>query len=284
MAAVNQASLEQLARAVSADELEAVIRAIGAEHRLREGRLRIDGRLVVGGPPEVTLELDPPVDARELCTALGIERPVAVSPDVHQHTWSVLVAGDELPDPHGLRIASAPLTAGRWQIVPRLAQRPSGELPGVASGASPAYDIRERGGTVVSIEIAPLSQHVQVLDPDHAEARRLLAAMQAAHPVWRGGWTPDPATTFVTVDDGAGAVLADGGSASQICLVRDDLGPALLDALEAVARDRGLARLRLDSSAFLFGDALPYARYGYEVGPPYDGDADVEVWVEKDLR
>jgi hypothetical protein len=58
----------------------------------------------------------------------------------------------------------------------------------------------------------------------------------------------------------------------------------LLDALEAIARDQRFTRLRLDSSAFLFGGQLPYARYGYAIGPPYEGDADVEVWAEKELR
>jgi hypothetical protein len=62
------------------------------------------------------------------------------------------------------------------------------------------------------------------------------------------------------------------------------LGAALLDTLEAVALARGCERLRLDSSAFLLGDDLPYARCGYAVGPPYTGDPDVDVWIEKTLR
>lgn len=281
MAAVDPATLEQLARAVSADELRTAIGDVGADER--PGSIRVDGRLLAGGPPSVTVALDPPADARELCGEWGIERPVAVSGDVHQRTWSILVAGDELPDPHGRRIASAPFTAGRWQVVPRLAERPPGELPDVVSGASPAYDVRERGGAVVAIEIAPIRHFVQLLDPDHPEARRILAALQAAQPAWRDGWAVDAGATFVTLDDAAGAAISGDGMASQICLIREDLGAALLDALEAVARDRGLPRLRLDSSAFLYGDALPAARYGYEVGPPYEGDPDVEVWAEKAL-
>lgn len=280
MAAVDPGALPALlAEVVSPAELDAVTG--GFARSVHAGQLRIDDRLVPGGPPQIALTPDAPLDARELCSAWGMRRPVAVSPDVHQSTWAVLVAGDELPDPHGRRIASAPFTAGRWQIVPYLAQRPAGGLPGVASGASPAYDIRERGGLVTSIEVRPVTHTVATgSDPEP-----LLTAMQATYPVWRGGWRIDPQATFVTVDDGAGAALtcADDGIAyaAQICLVRKDLGPALLDALEAVARTSGSARLRLDSSAFLH--SLPHDRYGYVVGPPYDGDADVEVWAEKDL-
>ena len=261
----------RVAEAVSADELEQATRFAGATRNVDESRLR------------VTLELDAPADARELCGAWGIEGPVAVSGDVHQHSWSVLVAGDELPDPHGSRIASAPLTAGRWQLVPRLAQRPAGELPGVSSGASPAYDIHERGGEVVSIEIRPVP-HTVVTD---ADPERLLAQMRATYPAWHDGWRIDPRATFVTIDDAAGAALTDLGDgvaqAAQVSLVDRGLGPALLDALEAIARERGFARLRLSSSAFLYGDDLPYERYAYVVGPAYDGDADVEVWAEKEL-
>ena len=56
-----------------------------------------------------------------------------------------------------------------------------------------------------------------------------------------------------------------------------------LDTLEAVARDQGSARLRLDSSAFLLDAELPCERWGYAAGPAYAGDADVGVWAEKDL-
>jgi hypothetical protein len=267
----------RLSQVVSADELDLATRSLegsGVTRSFRTGR------------PELTLELDPPADARALCAAWGIERPVAVSPDVHQSTWSVLVAGDELADPHAKRIASKRITAGRWDVVPRLSARPAGELPGVVSGASPAYDIVERGGAVASIEIAPTAHPVRAFAPDHPDAMQLLGAMASAEPAWRGGWTADPAATFVVVYDGsgpvAGASVSDGWLVTKICMLEDGYGAALLDALEALARERGQTRVRLDSSAFL-GDWLPYARYGYEVGPPYEGDADVDVWAEKDL-
>ncbi len=267
----------------------------------RAGYLRIDLRLVPDPLPRVTLELDPPADARELCAAWSIARPVAVSPDVHQRTWQVLVAGRELPDPYSRRIAAVSIIAGRWDITPRLAARPAGELPGVVSGASPAYDVHERGGSVRWIEIAPTEHVTRELQPGHADVRDLLGVMAAAHPAWRGsgaGWRVDPGATFVAIYD-AGAPVAGGAlagtdtgmgvtRASQLCVVPerrgDFLGVALLNTLEAVARDQGSARLRLDSSAFLVGDdELPLARCGYAIGPAYDGDADVEVWAEKVL-
>ena len=240
----------------------------------------------------MALELGTPVDARELCEAWAIARPVAVSPDVHQRTWSILEAGVQLPDPHGKRIASDPITAGRWRIVPKLGARPAGALPDVVSGASPAYDVGERGGEVTSIEIAPTEHIACTREPGHADAQRLLDSMRSVYAAWRGGWNVDLAATFVVIYDEkapvAGAAVIDRGElacASELSVARggDGFGIALLDALEALARDRGAARLRLDSSAFLFGDELPLARYGYEVGPPYDGDADVDVWAEKEL-
>ena len=202
-----------------------------------------------------------------------------------------------LPDPCARRIASDTVTAGRWDIRPFLAARPAGEPPGVVSGASPAYDVCSRGGMVRSIQIAPTARMTRMLDPDHADVRSLLGAMASAHPTWRGsgaGWSVDPAATCVVIYDTwapvAGGALIDAGGetrAAQLCVVPqrrgEFFGATLLDALEAVARDRGSARLRLDSTAFLLADELPHARCGYTIGPAYTGDADVEAWAAKHL-
>jgi hypothetical protein len=106
-------------------------------------------------PDQLRLTLDPPVDARELARLWGIDRPVAVSTDVHQHSWWLLVAGEPLPDPYGPRIAAESPRAGAWTLRIELDGRPSGPLPGVVCGASPAYDVNERGGQVVAVEIVP---------------------------------------------------------------------------------------------------------------------------------
>jgi len=293
--------LERLAAALTVGELGEVTRlpdGAGVERSFSDGWLRIDSRLVADPLPRVRLQLDPPADARELCAAWAIARPVAVSPDVHQHTWQILVAGEELADPYARRIAAEPIRAGRWDVMPYLAARPGGELPGVVSGASPAYDVGERGGAVRSIEIAPTPRMTRALEPGHADALTLLDTMASAHPAWRGsgaGWSVDPAATFAVIYDAwapvtGGALLDAGGGearAAQLCVVPErggeGFGVTLLDTLEALARDQGSARLRLDCTAFLLGDELPHARCGYAVGPPYAGDADVEVWAEKEL-
>jgi hypothetical protein len=85
----------------------------------------------------------------------GIAQPVAVSTDVHQHTWWLHAGGEDLPDPYGRRIASGHPRWGAYVVRIQLSGRPPGPLPGVVAGASPAYDVRERGGAVVAIEIAP---------------------------------------------------------------------------------------------------------------------------------
>lgn len=152
---------ERLAGALSVDDLDVATHppdGAGIERSLAPGYLRVGPRLVPHPLPRVTLEVDPPADARELCAAWAIARPVAVSPDVEQRTWRILVAGEDLSDRYSRRIAAKPITAGRWEIAPYLASRPAGGLPGVVSGASPAYDVRERGGVVAWIEIAPTAQ------------------------------------------------------------------------------------------------------------------------------
>jgi hypothetical protein len=59
---------------------------------------------------------------------------------------------------------------------------------------------------------------------------------------------------------------------------------ALIDALEAVASGGGGTHIRFDATAFLVGERLGLTQRGYIVGPPYDGDADVDVWAERRLR
>ena len=87
-------------------------RDAGLGHELRDDRL--------------TLTFDPPGDAVALCRTWAIERPVAISPDVHQRSWIVHEAGEALPDPYGPRIASSAPTAGPYRLTIELDGRPPG--------------------------------------------------------------------------------------------------------------------------------------------------------------
>lgn len=291
--------LARIGDAVGAGELIGaahLVSAVGIRSRIEPDLIWVGTRRLTSPIPRLVLELEPPVDARALCDALAVERPVAVSGDVHQHLWQVVVAGADLPDPHARRIAVEPFRAGRWDVRFDLVGRPTGPLPDRVAGASPAYDVHERGGQVHRIEVARGPHRSDVVSAAHPDARTLLAATATAHPVWRDGWEVDPGDDFVLVYDGgrpvtgaAFRVVRPGlAMASRFCVAGQShlghAGSALLDVLEAVALDRGCDGLRLDSSAFRHDAQVPYLRHGYLVGPPYDGDADHEVWAERDLR
>jgi hypothetical protein len=135
---------------------------------------------------------------------------------------------------------------------------------------------------------------VELVSATHPDAAGLLAARRAAHPHWAAGWDVEADDAFVVVYEAdrpvAGAVIRHGldtiSRASRLCGIEGQdtaAGSALLDGLEALAREAGSTRLRLDSSAFLDDASVPWQRHGYVTGPPYNGDADVEVWVERAL-
>lgn len=288
----------RLASAIDASDLDAATRSpdgLGIARTAWNDGLYIGTILVPTTIPVFTLGLDPPIDARGLCEAWGIARPVAVSGDVHQSRWSVLMAGDELPDPYARRISARPLTAGRWDVNINLTARPAGDLPDVVCGASPAYDIVERGGAVRAIEVSVTRMPASVVEAGHPDVHALLGAMAAAFPVWRAGWEAEADSTFVVLHEGdrpvAGAAIGndeDGtATASRLCVVPDrrgqSLGASLLEALEGMALKGGSNQLRLDDSVFLIASEVPYARYGYVAGPPYDGDPDAPMWAIKDL-
>ncbi|MFZ0529730.1 MAG: hypothetical protein WAL91_04235, partial [Propionicimonas sp.] len=141
----------RLASAVTADDLVAaagLLAEVGISVGLKPDSLCVGARRLVSPIPQLELVAEPPLTARALCSAIRIDPPFAVSGDVHQRRWHVLVAGPELPDPFGPRIAVRPHHVGCWDLVPELLGRPTGPLPDIVAGASPAYDLREFDGHV----------------------------------------------------------------------------------------------------------------------------------------
>jgi hypothetical protein len=289
----------RLAVAVGAAELVSAFSVrdkLGMVRTLCPAEQRIGTRLLPSPIPRVVIGIDPPVDARALCAAWGIERPVAVSGDVHQRNWQIRNAGDELPDPVNRCIAASPVRVGRWEVELHLTGRPAGPLPAVVAGASPAYDILERSANINRIDVYPAATQAAILSGEHADAQTLLVSMASRYPAWRSGWALAPETEFVVVYRGdrpiaGGAVEHDGrgtSSASRFCAIPDAqvgyAGSVLLDSLESVALGYGSKRFTLDESVFLHRETIPSDRHGYVVAPPYDGDADVTVWAERDLR
>jgi hypothetical protein len=261
--------------AVGGDELRAAlaVEVPGVAVRLDADSVAVGDRQLRSTLPRVTMDLDPPVDAGWLSKAWRIVAPVAVSGDAHQHRWHLCVSGAELPDPHGRRIVSHTPTAGRWDVDPVLAGRPPGPLPGVSSGASPAYDLLATGGSVATIEISRTWLAATVVRSDHPS----LAALPAAAPAdrgrrWRGG---RPGATDVVVVSSGGEPLVAAGfrTAGEVHwafaftaaagAVERHAGSTLLDALEALALDAGAHVVRLDASIGPVRDVVPAERHGY---------------------
>lgn len=97
--------------------------------------------------PRLVLAFAQPVRATAVARALGIRQACAFSPVVHQTSWIVESCRPYQPG----RRAATPLTIGEWTIRVRLAGRPSGPIPSVSVGASPAYPLG--ASRVVSLEI-----------------------------------------------------------------------------------------------------------------------------------
>jgi hypothetical protein len=253
-------------RALGGHELRAVFPDVipGATLGVDADGLRVGDRFLPSALPRITVQLDPAVDVRWLSEAWSIDAPVGVSGDVHQQRWHLRVAGAELPDPYGHRIASHPPTAGRWDLDALLTGRPVGPLPNVSSGASPAYDLRTTGGSVASITVSRTSVTTDLVQADHPASMAVRPADGAvssgtecvvvAHSgaVLAAAWFAVAGQTLVA---DAFAVHPDAG--------RHHAGSALLDVLEAVGLDRDLDTVRLGPSVGRLADAVPFARHGY---------------------
>ena len=248
---------------------------------------------LVSPTPSIKLDLARSVDARFLCEGWGVPRAVAVSGDVHQARWEILVGGAELLDSSRRRITIEPFLVGCWEVRLHLTGRPPGPLPAVVAGASPAYDVAERGGQVARVEVSRARFGAVLVTGSDPAAGELLGRMALTYSSWRAGWTAGPSDEVaLVIENGhpvAGALITVSGPVAQATRLSVLPGPGgsvtgsqLLDLLEAVAMDRGCGRMILDSSAFLH-PGLPYRQHGYTVQPPYQGDPDTPVWVQRDL-
>ena len=265
------------------------VRATGA------AEIRIDGRLVTTLLPTLALTPTHPLDAHLLCAAWELPSPIAVSRDAHQASWHIALRGADQSAAFGTHVEALPVIAGRWTLVATLAGRPDAPLPTETAGASPAYELREAiGAAVVRIDVAPRWQHVAIVSGTHPDAVALTEARRTAYPHWAAGWEVEAADQFVVRYAGqwpvAGAAIRHDQDAvsrvSRLCVTGGADGAAvaeLVDVLEALALEAGSTRIRLDSSAFLADAHVPWQQSGYRSGPPYDGNADVDVWVERTL-
>lgn len=102
-----------------------------------------------------------PIPASALCEAMGWARPYALSGDVEQRRWHIQLWVADLADPYGQRIHTRRPEAGAWSVTAWLAGRPVGPLPGVAAGASPAYDLAMYPASVVALEVRLLADCVR---------------------------------------------------------------------------------------------------------------------------
>jgi hypothetical protein len=124
-----------------------------AEREAREGRRAL--RLTFAWP----------IPARVLIAAMGWERPYAVSGDTHQNGWSLRLFTADIDDRSGTRIATHTPHVGAWAVDATLDGRPAGELPKLASGGSPAYDLLHGyDAKVTSLLVEPWQEGWQVAD------------------------------------------------------------------------------------------------------------------------
>jgi len=102
------------------------------------------GDLTVGthDADELPLTLASPLDAKRFVELVGLRGELfAVSGDVHQRSWRLVVKTQDVADPHGKRIATERPRLGGFVLDVALEARPEGPLPDLSAGASPAYAI-----------------------------------------------------------------------------------------------------------------------------------------------
>lgn len=283
----------RVAATVGGDELRAALAVDvpGVAVRTDRDSVVVGDRRLPSLLPRVTLELDPPVDAVWLSEAWWIVAPVAVSGDVHQDRWHVCVAGADLPDPHGRRIASHTPTAGRWDVDPVLAGRPTGPPPDVSSGASPAYDLLATGGSVATIEISRTWLTVSVVAPGHPSLAALPPSASTSRERRWSERRPGSSDRVVVSSGGvplaaagfriAGDVLRAFSFGAAAGALERHAGSTLLDALEALALEARAHVVRLDASVVPVCDVVPADRHGYHRLEDGRGSAGADAVMER---
>ena len=137
---------DALAQAQTLPELSAAASALG---------LSAAEQQVFGPQPYryATLTFSSPIPAGTLGEAMGWARPFALSGDVSQRSWHIRLWAADLADPYGPRIHAVLPSLGVWSVTAWLTGRPAGQLPGVAAGASPAYDLTTYLASVTTLEL-----------------------------------------------------------------------------------------------------------------------------------
>ena len=141
--------------------------------------------------------------------------------------------------------------------------------------------------------MAPRWHHVAVVSGTHPNAVALTEARRTAYPHWAAGWDVEAADRFVV---GYAQQMPVAGAA-----IRHDQDLVLRVSRLGATDSRTVPRWPSWSTcwrpwpsrpvrarfAWILGvpvDAqVPWQRSGYRTGPPYDGNADVDVWVERTL-
>lgn len=94
------------------------------------------------------IKLDPPVDAATLAKQFAWADAHAVSGDVKQKIFALQLSKGEVEGSKGKRIAATFPRFGSFRVEARLVARPTGKLPKVSAGASPAYSLDTYQGNV----------------------------------------------------------------------------------------------------------------------------------------
>jgi len=101
-----------------------------------------------GGNEGFGIKLDPAIDAATLANQFGWTGAHAVSGDVHQKSFSIQLSKGELEGSKGKKIKTEFPRFGAFRVEARLTAKPTGKLPKISAGASPAYDVETHPSSV----------------------------------------------------------------------------------------------------------------------------------------